>query len=1135
MQTPQEFLRKFLSERCCENGRPDGRPLFEYECSEDEFDEVVKVLEAQREQVDSKELPLWTEALFTLYCAEWCRQRYDGGAWGWYRILNPIDWRFGDRRHIPWVESGLRFWGRELFSRDRGTEYLYTLVAEGGIPNHLLTGQAGVFSSYLKALIDFRRRYAQHGANALAHAERELNRLPLIWRKPAIGQLANKLADQIWELAGILGEIGPHEDPIQILDQRRPRWRAQLPVDLSGEEIIETIRSLVRDARKRPDIRLIRLRRYLQQTNQGWNLRAELEIPTRISCEQIAGAIKKEPQALPDRLELYMNIEGSPDLIALMSRQRRTDNETGFEYTLRSTNKERLLTFQVAKEIELHLRQRDRILGEMPLVGGDALNIDMPWCFKRIDDAGNNLELLTQGSCRSSRGEIFVICLGQPTPAAEQFTDQVEAIADGFDGGRTLWRITGESKLESPGRAEVFKFAPDTQEIGETQYSLVGEARHHPRAKYRLFKSRPDVFLCDDDGRMERVGEASLRWRPRGTREWRPLGQRHEVWGDIDLAHLDDGVCLAQWRVSVIPADVQFHSRATDESSGTVEISGPGLTGVLIESAEGLHTDIAEADGVRRICCSREETDAATIDGVIQRDDLSAHFTVPFPAQGAVFVDPDDRVLPDYVKISVTQLYGYRAQFVSLNEAGSYDFIATLDQLPPVKFKVPMGGSTTSTLSLQQFKESFEQLFAQRFGVDNDIRVELWGGGQERIRTLYLSQFEARLQADNGENSIKLNALEVVRPVYERLQPLLELYPLNDFTAKPIQLPWNSDKFGWDLQESDEPFSRERTYFGVVACERSDFVRPFVLPGGQVSEAPHDPSSQLQRAILRPGMAERLDSIKAALDAIERNPTATNLDELKVAICWFGRIHPHGSDLVGVLVERPNVLAHLWFLTIGDPNNQLKDNLDRIRDKCLFDWWLIPAHVWVGAAINWRDSLFDRVTNPALRDWFKKEARTSLSMFASDCEALVATCEFIALDLELSDYPIRLFSPIKDNDLVFCWKGLFERIRRQQSDISRNVAWPPINHLFADSEKLPDSLSQLMAIMVDLFSKADFPEWVTKVLLAPVAAAACLHSDVRLSEPKKFDLMAAKRFHPVIFENTFRFAQAILSIHVSRR
>ena len=1133
MQTPQEFLEKFLSERHCENGMPDGRPLFEYGCSEDEFDEILKVLEDQRTRVDNMELPPCTAALFTLYCSEWCRQKYDGGAWGWQRILISIDWRFGDRRHIPWVESGLRFWRRRLFIRDRGTEYLYTLVAEGGIPNHLLTGHAGVFSGYLKALIDFRRRYAQHGADALAHAERELNRLPVIWQKPAIAQLANQLADQIWELAGILGEVAPHEDPIQILDQQRPRWRAQLPVDLSGEEIISIIRSLVRDARKRPEIRLIRLRRYLQYTNQAWNLRAELQMPTRIFGEQIAGAIKQNLQTLPDRLELYMSIEESPDLIALMSRQR-IDHESDFKYALRSTNKEKLPTFQVAKEIELHIGQRERILGELPLVGGDALNVEMPWCFKSIDDAENELELLTQGSCRSSRGKIFVLCRGRPIPVADQHTGQVEALAEGFDEGRTLWQITGESKLESREDGEVFKFAPNTQEIGETHYCLVGKARHHPRAKHRLFESEPDVFVYDDDGRTERVGKDSLRWRPIGSREWRPLGRRHELWGDIDLAHFDDKVCLAQWRTTIIPENIQFRSKATDESSGTVEILGPGLTGVLIESAEGLKTDVEEADDKWSVCCSRQNSDAATIDGIIQRDDLSAHFSVPFPAQGAVFVDPDDRVLPNYTKISVTQLYGYRAQFVSLDENGRYVFIASLGQLPPIEFKVPMGGNPTSTLSLQQFKEDFEQLFAQRFGVDNDIRVELQGPGQKLIRTLYLSQFEARLQADSGDSSITLDALDVVRPIYQRLHPPLELYPLDDFTAEPVQLSWNPEKFGWDLQDSEEAFGSERTYFGVVACERSDFVRPFVLPSHQPPEAQCESASRIQRAMLRPGGAERLAWIGTTLDAIERNPNSNDLQELMAAIFWFGRIHPHGSDLVGKLVERPNVLAHLWFLTIGDPNRQLKDNLERIREKCLFDWWFIPAQVWERAAINWRDSLFEQVTNTVYRDWYRKEARTHLAALASDCEALVATCEVIALTLELSDYPISLVKPIKHKELVYCWNALFKKIRDQQSAISRDLAWPRMQSLSDSCDQLPQLTRDLVSLMRAGFSQGGFPRWVTDVLLAPVEAAAYLHSDIRLSEEQKSDLMAAKRFHPVIFDSSFSFAQAIFLIHVSR-
>lgn len=1141
MPTPREWLNDFLAERNCENGRPDGRPLFSYRCSETEYEEIVEVLSEQSECAGIAQLQPRTDALFALYCAEWCRQQYDGGAWGWHRILVPIGWNFGDRRHIPWVESGIRYWGRQLFVRDRGTEFLYTLVAEGGIPNHLLSGQAGVFSGYLKALIDFRRRYGLYGADALARAEHELNRrLPVIWRKPGIAALANDLADKIWDLATIIGEAALHEDPIRILDEQEPDWRSQMPVDLSGEEIVAIIRSLIRDARERPEIRVIRLRRYLQNINNVWRLRAEIEMPARISCEQVGAAINQDPRTLTDRLELYKNIDGSPELVALLSRRRRADDENEYEFAVRPTKAaEGLFAFGADKEIELRIGQREQILGGLPIVGGNALSADMPWCFKAIDENGHHFELLAQGSCRSNQGEIYVLCGARPVSVAALDGDRVIAINEGvLNDYRILWRVAVECTLEDE-TGQIFRFTPDAQEIGETQYCLAGRVRHHPSAKHQLFNSLPEVFMYDDDGKPEKVDKSSLRWRPIENGDWLPLDRRHQPWGDINLAHMDEGVCLARWRLSIIPSDIEFKAQAKDESSGNIVISGAGLTSVLIENAEGLAIDVAEKEDFWRIQCSRENGEAARVNGVIYRGELSAHFSIPFPAQGAVFINPDGLAIPNREQISVTQLYGYRAQFVSIGVNHAFDFVASMDDLPPVEFRVPMGGSLTSTLSLQQFKEEFEQLFAQRLGIDRTVRVDLRGIGQELIRTLYLNKFEARLELEanletaDGANWIRLRAHDAVEPIYIDLQPSLELLALDDFTAEPLQLSWNAEERGWDLGESEEALRRDKSFFGVVSCERSDFIRPFLLPALQASEPRIEPGNPIQAALLIPNTAERLTSIGRLFNRIESNLELEDLQALITAICWFGRIHPHGSDLIGQLLKQPNVLAHLWFLTIGNPQNELKSNLERIREKCLFDWWLIPAHVWVHAATNWRDGLFDRVENQDFRDWYLKEAQAHLISLAGDCESLSATCELIGTTLHLTGYPTYLVPHIKESNLLDCWQGLFARIYQQQNEISRELTWPTINGIFDLIDALPNHSNQLVTWIRQRLSE-QLPGFMAAVLLAPVAAAACLHAEVPMNESQKSDLMMAKRFHPVIFEKSFRWTQLTLSIHVPR-
>jgi hypothetical protein len=67
--------------------KPDGRPLYEYRFTRQEFDNLAAVLRSTRGGfLDDR----WGRALFVAFTAEWYRREREGGHWDWVHPLKAL-------------------------------------------------------------------------------------------------------------------------------------------------------------------------------------------------------------------------------------------------------------------------------------------------------------------------------------------------------------------------------------------------------------------------------------------------------------------------------------------------------------------------------------------------------------------------------------------------------------------------------------------------------------------------------------------------------------------------------------------------------------------------------------------------------------------------------------------------------------------------------------------------------------------------------------------------------------------------------------------------------------------------------------------------------------------------------------
>jgi len=168
--------------------RPDGRPLYRYRITDDEYERAASLLTelAQQGRLDHPDDQ--SASLFAAYCSEWFRREAESTFRKWENLAPQIFGALSQAAKAELTEKGLRYWGRldELIRDDRGRQFLLTLALEGGFSAKLLRSEArGWLKDYLTALIreglaepDPTKEAMQRIANAHAPVLRESYRQP---------------------------------------------------------------------------------------------------------------------------------------------------------------------------------------------------------------------------------------------------------------------------------------------------------------------------------------------------------------------------------------------------------------------------------------------------------------------------------------------------------------------------------------------------------------------------------------------------------------------------------------------------------------------------------------------------------------------------------------------------------------------------------------------------------------------------------------------------------------------------------------------------------------------------------------------------------------------------------------------
>ena len=269
--------------------KPDGRPLYAYKCSDQKYAELKTLTKETIGLALRGHKANQVEAIFCYYAAETFCREHEGGVWAWETIFKALGIVEPDHQYIKnWVSTGLNWWGRPLIEQNGRRRFLPTIACEGGLPLKLLQNESAAINQFFRAVLE---SYHAQGCGGFEMAEllsrQQGYRLPSSLRQNVVFHLGGEL---ITAVVALQHEIGIVANPVVALNEKVPDWKNRLPLRLEEQTAELLFNGLVKRSGEllRASHARLRWRGKLQHTASGWRVEKSLELPEKISRQQLS-------------------------------------------------------------------------------------------------------------------------------------------------------------------------------------------------------------------------------------------------------------------------------------------------------------------------------------------------------------------------------------------------------------------------------------------------------------------------------------------------------------------------------------------------------------------------------------------------------------------------------------------------------------------------------------------------------------------------------------------------------------------------------------------------------------------------------------------------------------------------------
>ena len=919
---------------------PDGRALYAYRCTGEEFTSLAEALSRQSPFGGSvSNMPI---RAFVLYAAEWWQREYDGSKWAWEPLLESIGW---EGVHYPDLYEPVRrawaWWKVDLVRLPTSTRYLGTFACQGGLPLALVRDRHNSITQYLRAVLKHTATYRQFVEDPIELARDQQNLLrPPTLRRDYVFRLAADLIEAVLDLR----DDAQDEDPINSLDQARPDWRPTMPLDLEDERARDLLVGLFREAgRDRiSSVDDFRVERFLRRTGIGWRLGARVRLPALISADVLARRLGVRTGDLPPRLQVCTGGE-STRVIGLYGA--RSDD---FLLVRDARGTTEFWDVEAAGEVRLRFRAGDLIGGPVLPYRGGALG-ELPWAFR----VGDDCELIGEGSVSNRSPELRILVpdgcaldCGEPItkpPAPESREAPQPADVQVRVLGRTLWRVSERTVVETDSGRCVIN--PSSGQVTEEEYELSGQRFYRFESAWPLFRGPPILRLSRAERPPRAVPVDEVGWRRAGG-DWQPRSTGFGLW---EVRHVRDGELRHLGRVGILPERFEYSIEpGRDMNQGSLMLTDGECVRVAGHDTETVVEVRTEGNAVR-VQIAAKDASAPPV-----RVKLRLHWPsatelaveTPFPGQGGRFLREGQ---PLNRGLAVDELYGVRAVALSPNRTQEFclegDLKAEdLGNLRPVAyFRRPLLNSgMLHELPLIDIRDIIDLLLSASSSGDAHVKLCIVDRSQKCHEAVQVNRFAATLKYETGRSLVSVSP-----PMSHSTAPTFEAMPL----ARPDDEPDRLDPIdaGDVLTGAILPHSINLSEPWLVVMRHDERVRAHPVRIGGSSPQSACSGSGWPRLAEALSIAEeklRIKKISEVMDDMLRagdsEPGEEEWSFLTASLLRTEGLPATALDLCRVLVKKPRLLVRSLFRLESAPRQLLW----QLEKELPFSWLLVQRDIW---------------------------------------------------------------------------------------------------------------------------------------------------------------------------------------------
>lgn len=1011
------WLISFLKHR---NVKPDGRPLFAYDVSQDEYHELRNELSGTIAAAGGLESLAFHSlgrsrlmappAAFVLYASEWWKHEYAGGPWSWAPLLESLgadpDF-FSPQLRSEFVARGLSFW--QLSPLDKGKAFIGAIVVNGGIPMRLLAQGDGPVALVMSQVLKLASRYHWGSSQVLDAVNERLHLLPSAYRQSQIADLLARFVDTALQLKEEY-QLDGVSDPVALLDRTLPDWRRRFPISLESEAAQTLLTGLVREAAAQGTGSTHGLfmaeRRLVEGPDAGsFSLESHLSYPGRIPVENLATLFGLRDEEVPRHFTI--------DLVA-DARQPCTDGRLvlGAADPVAVLNVRKwVLRGQSARtELQLILRSQVKDHGEpCTIEGGSALAEDDPWIF--VESEAGYPVLAAAGGARLPHASAWVALAPGWTIEGSEEAEPVGELHSPGMSARKIFCLRSDARLLSAGLTFSVRLGQVTQPGQIYQWKGMRLPEASGRSVFR--NSHPPRLFRATEDRLQAVPLTAQQWRRIGSQE---TIQPQDARGPVEVRILDEGEMVARQRIFVLPPEAKIeYSSGQTVGVGQVRFRHWGPVDLATEVPVNVTATLSqEGIGIVRFDLSSQGAPPAEFRVHVRWPGMNHELTltVPYPVSGGRFLRADGSVMQEQETVTLRELIGMRLQIFDTNpdEPKRYEVQLTLGSgKQQVSSRLPVSmpdGVGRAEIRLLDYQQQIESLLGLFDDLDAKVRISLLAGGQSSCE-IRVGRYSTTLRSEDGQVRVPEEALGRI-PVEELERTRILACPLNQPDVTPLELnPVRSEGVhtgSWVAEGMSPELAPWLVYPGT---DSAVLFRPLVWVEARSPEAqaPTTDSDQapevtsLPDAMSQANPERRWSSMHSALKAMSEDHRHESWPLLDGLWQTFHHLPLTALDVWRMLAKQPKaVLSFLLRSELSDA--ELTEALRRLhRETGWMPELTTVSDLCEVAQAFWRYWAGEGLERDRCRKYFKEELESRLQLLADEIPSLgplIETVIFVA-------------------------------------------------------------------------------------------------------------------------------------------